>query len=72
MAKEELIEFEGEVLDNLSNGFFSIELDNGTEVRGHLAGKMRRNNIRILVGDKVKVEMTPYDITVCRITWRYK
>jgi len=70
MAKEENIEFEGEVIDTLPNTTFRVELENGHVVTAHISGKMRKNYIRILTGDKVKVEMTPYDLSKGRITYR--
>ena len=70
MAKEENFEFEGEVLDTLPNTMFRVKLDNGHIVTAHISGKMRKNYIRILTGDKVKVEMTPYDLSKGRITYR--
>lgn len=72
MAKEELIEFSGTVRELLPNATFRVELENGHVILGHTAGNMRRNRIRILVGDKVTVEMTPYDLTKGRITFRHK
>lgn len=72
MAKEELLEFEGEVLELLPNAMFRIKLDNGHEIIGHTSGKMRKNRIRVLAGDKVTVEMTPYDLTKGRVTHRHK
>jgi len=70
MAKEDNIEFEGEVVDTLPNTTFRVKLENGHVVTAHISGKMRKNYIRILTGDKVKVEMTPYDLTKGRITYR--
>lgn len=70
MAKEDNIEFEGEVVDTLPNTTFKVKLENGHVVIAHISGKMRKNYIRILTGDKVKVEMTPYDLTKGRITYR--
>ncbi len=70
MAKEENIEFDGEVIDTLPNTTFRVKLDNGHVVTAHISGKMRKNYIRILTGDKVKVEMTPYDLSKGRITFR--
>ena len=70
MAKEEQIEMEGTVIDTLPNTMFRVELDNGHVVTAHISGKMRKNYIRILTGDKVKVELTPYDLTKGRITFR--
>lgn len=68
--KEELIEFEGVVIDTLPNTMFRVRLENGHEVIAHISGKMRKHYIRILTGDQVKVEMTPYDLTKGRITYR--
>lgn len=70
MAKEENIEFEGEVIDTLPNTMFRVQLENGHVIIAHISGKMRKNYIKILTGDKVKVEMTPYDLTKGRITFR--
>jgi len=70
MAKEENFEMEGEVIDNLPNTTFRVKLENGHVVIAHISGKMRKNYIRILAGDKVKVELTPYDLTKGRITYR--
>ncbi len=72
MAKEEQIEMEGTVVDALPNTMFRVQLDNGHVVLAHISGKMRKNYIRILKGDKVTVEMTPYDLTKGRITFRHK
>lgn len=72
MAKEELIEFEGVVLELLPNAMFRIKLDNGHEILGHTSGRMRKNRIRVLVGDRVTVEMTPYDLSKGRVTHRHK
>lgn len=72
MAKEEQIEMEGTVIDALPNTMFRVQLDNGHIVLAHISGKMRKNYIRILKGDKVTVEMTPYDLTKGRITFRHK
>ena len=71
MAKEELIEFEGTIVELLPNATFRIKLANDHEIIGHTAGKMRKNRIRVLTGDKVLVEMTPYDLTKGRITYRF-
>ncbi|MEJ3453265.1 translation initiation factor IF-1 [Acinetobacter baumannii] len=68
--KEELIEFEGVVTETLPNMMFRVRLENGHEVIAHISGKMRKHYIRILTGDSVKVEMTPYDLTKGRITYR--
>jgi translation initiation factor IF-1 len=72
MAKEELIEFAGKIIELLPNATFRVELDNGHIILAYTAGNMRRNRIRILLGDKVKVEMTPYDLTKGRIIFRDK
>lgn len=72
MAKEELMEFEGTVLELLPNATFQVELENGHTVLAHTSGRMRKNRIRVLAGDKVTVEMTPYDLTKGRITFRHK
>ncbi|PHR54019.1 MAG: translation initiation factor IF-1 [Robiginitomaculum sp.] len=72
MAKEELLEFEGEITELLPNATFRVKLENGHEIIGHTAGKMRKNRIRVLAGDKVTVEMTPYDLSKGRITYRFK
>ena len=70
--KDDVIEFEGEVVDTLPNTLFKVRLENGHEIIAHISGKMRKNYIRILTGDKVKVEMTPYDLSKGRIKYRYK
>lgn len=70
MAKEELVETTGEILENLPNATFKVKLDNGVVVLGHISGKMRMHFIKILPGDKVKVQLTPYDLTKCRIIFR--
>ena len=72
MAKEDLIEMQGEVIENLPNATFRVKLENGHVVLGFISGKMRMHYIRILPGDKVQVELTPYDLTRGRITYRYK
>ena len=72
MAKEDLIEVEGTVKEALPNATFRVELENGHIVLAHLAGKIRMNFIRILPGDKVKLELSPYDLTRGRITFRNK
>ncbi|GAF59305.1 MULTISPECIES: translation initiation factor IF-1 [Psychrobacter] len=72
MAKDDIIEFEGEVIDTLPNTLFRVRLENGHEIIAHISGKMRKHYIRILTGDKVKVEMTPYDLSKGRITYRGK
>jgi len=72
MAKEDQIEVEGKVVEPLPNAMFRVELDNGHKVLAHVSGKMRMNHIRILLGDKVTVELSPYDLTRGRITYRFK
>lgn len=70
-SSKDFLEVDGEVVELLPAATFKIKLDNGHEILGHLSGKMRMFNIRILPGDKVKVQMTPYDLTKGRITYRY-
>jgi len=72
MAKEDLIEFQGVVTEVLPNTMFRVKLDNNHEVLAHTNGKMRKNRIRVLAGDRVTVEMTPYDLTKGRISFRFK
>ena len=72
MAKEEAIEVEGRVLEPLPNAMFRVELENGHKVLAHISGKMRMHSIKILPGDKVTVELSPYDLTRGRITYRTK
>jgi translation initiation factor IF-1 len=72
LAKEENIEMEGKVIETLPNTMFRVELENGHMITAHISGKMRKHYIRILTGDQVKVEMTPYDLTKGRITYRGK
>ena len=72
MAKEEHIEMEGTVVETLPNTTFRVELENGHVVNAHISGRMRKNYIRILTGDKVTVQLTPYDLTKGRITYRSK
>ena len=72
MAKDDVIEAEGIVLDALPNAMFSVQLSNGHKILAHISGKLRMNFIRILPGDKVTVQMSPYDLTRGRITWRGK
>jgi len=72
MAKEDTLEFPGVVKELLPNATFRVELENGHEIIAHTAGKMRKNRIRVLAGDKVQVEMTPYDLTKGRINYRFK
>ncbi|MEO9684604.1 MAG: translation initiation factor IF-1 [Tateyamaria sp.] len=72
MAKEDTLEFPGVVKELLPNATFRVELENGHEIIAHTAGKMRKNRIRVLAGDKVQVEMTPYDLSKGRINYRFK
>jgi translation initiation factor IF-1 len=72
MAKEDVIEMQGEVVENLPNATFMVKLENGHVIHAFISGKMRMNYIRILPGDKVTVQMTPYDLTKGRITFRAK
>ena len=72
MSKDDSIEFEGTILETLPNTVFRVKLENGHVVTAHISGRMRKNYIRILTGDKVKIEMTPYDLTKGRITYRMK
>lgn len=72
MAKEEILEMRGRVTELLPNAMFRVKLENGHEILGHTAGRMRRNRIRVLAGDEVLVEITPYDLSKGRITYRYK
>lgn len=72
MAKEDVIEVEGKVVDPLPNAMFRVELDNGHKILAHVSGKIRMHYIRILPGDKVTVELSPYDLSRGRITYRYK
>ena len=72
MSKEDAIEFQGVVSELLPNAMFKVKLDNDHEVIAHTSGKMRKNRIRVLAGDRVTVEMTPYDLTKARITFRSK
>ncbi len=72
MAKEEILELPGVVTELLPNAMFRVKLDNDHEILAHTAGKMRKHRIRVLAGDRVTVEMTPYDLTKGRITFRYK
>lgn len=72
MSKEDLIEFRGEVLELLPNATFKVRLENDHELIAHTSGRMRKNRIRVLVGDQVTVEMTPYDLTKGRIIFRHK
>ena len=72
MSKEDVIEVEGVVIDALPNAMFKVQLENGHEVLAHVSGKLRMNYIRIVPGDKGKLEMSPYDLSKGRITWRVK
>jgi translation initiation factor IF-1 len=72
MAKQDVIKQDGVVTEALSNAMFRVRLENGHEIIGHISGKMRMNYIKILPGDKVAVEMSPYDLNKGRITYRYK
>lgn len=72
MAKQPSIELDGVITEALSNAMFRVELENGHQVTAHISGKMRMNYIKILPGDRVKLEMSPYDLTKARIVYRYK
>lgn len=72
MPKDDHIEMEGTVLDTLPNTMFRVQLENGHVITAHISGRMRKNYIRILTGDKVRIEMTPYDLSKGRITFRQK
>lgn len=72
MPKQSNIELDGVIVESLSNARFRVELENGHQILAHISGKMRMNYIRILPGDKVRLEMTPYDLTKGRIVYRYK
>lgn len=72
LSKEDVLEVEGTILEALPNAQFKVELTNGHQILAHISGKLRMNYIRILPGDKVTVEMSPYDLTKGRITWRAK
>ena len=72
MAKDPAIEIDGEIMETLPNAMFKVKLENGHEVLAHISGKMRMYYIKILPGDKVKLELSPYDLTKGRITYRYK
>ncbi len=72
MAKEKMIQADGSIVENLPNASFRVKLDNGHEVLAHISGKMRMHYIKILPGDKVTVELSPYDLSRGRITYRYK
>jgi len=72
LSKEDVIEIEGTILEALPNAMFQVELQNGHKILAHVSGKLRMNYIRIVPGDKVTIEMSPYDLTKGRITWRSK
>jgi translation initiation factor IF-1 len=72
MAKDDVLEVEGKVVETLPNAMFKVELENGHQILAHISGKLRMNFIKILPGDKVTLEMSPYDLTRGRITWRSK
>ena len=72
MSKEEAIEVEGKVIESLPNGMFRVQLETGNIILGYLSGKIRKYRIRVLLGDRVMVELSPYDLNKGRITYRYK
>ena len=72
MAKDDVIEVEGKVVDTMPNAMFTVELENGHQILATVSGKIRKNHTRILAGDRVTVEMSPYDLTRGRITYRFK
>ena len=72
MAKDDVIEVEGTVVESMPNAMVKVELENGHQILAHISGKLRMNYIKILPGDKVKVELSPYDLSKGRITWRAK
>ena len=72
MSKTDVIQLEGKVIEKLPNAMFQVELENGHQVLAHISGKLRMNCIRILPGDRVTVELSPYDLNKARITWRNK
>ena len=72
LSKDDVIEMEGKVIEALPNAMFQVELPNGHQIMAHISGKMRMNFIRIYPGDKVTIELSPYDLTRGRITWRSK
>ncbi len=72
MAKDDVLELEGTVVETLPNAMFKVELENGHQILAHISGKLRMNFIKILPGDKVTIEMSPYDLSRGRITWRSK
>lgn len=71
MSKDDVIEVDGKIVESLPNAMFRVELENGHRVLGHISGKIRQRFIRIVPGDKVKLELSPYDLNRGRITWRY-
>ena len=72
LAKEEILTFEGTVTEILPNALFKVLLENGHEILAHISGRMRKNNINILLGDKIELQVSPYDLSKGRITYRYK
>jgi translation initiation factor IF-1 len=72
LAKDDVLELEGTVVETLPNAMFKVELENGHQILAHISGKLRMNFIKILPGDKVTIEMSPYDLSRGRITWRSK
>ena len=72
MAKDDVLDLEGTVVETLPNAMFKVELENGNQILAHISGKLRMNFIKILPGDKVTIEMSPYDLSRGRITWRSK
>ena len=71
-SKKDVIEVEGEIIEALPNANFKVKLDSGQEITAHISGKIRKNYIRVLLGDRVKIELSPYDLTKGRITYRMK
>lgn len=72
MSKDDVFTDSGKIIEILPNALFRVQIENGTTILGHLAGKLRVNNVNILLGDSVDVEISPYDISKCRIIWRHK
>jgi len=72
MAKDDIFTATGRIVEVLPNALFKVELENGSQILGHLAGKLRVNNVNVLLGDMVDVEISSYDISKCRIAWRHK
>jgi translation initiation factor IF-1 len=72
MSKDDVFTGSGKIVEILPNALFRVKIDNGTIILGHLAGKLRVNNVNILLGDTVDVEISPYDVSKCRIVWRHK